>query len=166
MPDHDVSQLAGKLRQLTNTRTSRSPERSLVPVETTRREVRLRQVPNFLPGKERGISRRTAASLGSGADAGLLRPADHTRARAACARFQGRPLPPEPSVLAGRASFRYAGVRALAHSGRIRILVSASITRCGLPRPDQTIRGSRETASVSGHVSRTAREKLAFGISS
>src|SRR5262245_27367378 len=60
----------------------------------------------------------------------------------------------------------YAGVSDLAHSGRIRILVSASMTRCGLPRSDQTIRGIRDTASISGHASSTAREKLALGISS
>lgn len=57
-----------------------------------------------------------------------------------------------------------AGVRA--HSGRSRIRVRASITRCGLPRSDQTMRGSRDTASASGQTSSTCLGKFALGISS
>ena len=58
------------------------------------------------------------------------------------------------------------GRRAPTHSGRICICVSASMTRSGLPRSDQKMRGNRETANMSGHVSSTEREKFALGISS
>src|SRR4029450_4428471 len=70
MPDHGASQLTGKLRQLSNTRTSGPPERSLVPVETTRREVEPAPLLKFLPGKDRTVSLRTAPSLESTAHVG------------------------------------------------------------------------------------------------